>query len=589
MNQLKLATSSHACLSATGLTLHLGANLFSPALWQRLQAWFSGAQNLIWLWAPFRTMTAEGSTPGSPRWKAVAVDVLSLLIFLVMVPASHPLVALWQVVDWAAINRLCAPCYHNSQRGQCAWAPAQMIALLLLFFVVPVASETALLQSVATTPVYLWFCGFGVFSALPDHSTLHTFRKRLGPECFEAILTWVVEQCVARKLISNELAFFDMMGVSASACAWTPHERAVLLTHALIRYLELAEAGQPPAGPLSEALRQLAAEIAIEVLGNERLKKDPQASRRVLKGLDRWTQRCQEARGQPLWQLPLEEAVQAVLTEKATPLPAITTTEPQVLRRCLKGIAQALQARLPHARGDSDARVGWVSNVLLKCGYWLGFLVDGAHSVITAVRVAPLDVGQCTQMIPALDAHKERLKAYPKAVAADSAQDYYPVHRDLDQRGIVGHIASRQHQGEGGGWSSDHFTWNAAGQLVCPQGEAMQAEKPRKDGLIPHKATGDCARCPGKTQCLPKGQQPDGPRIICLDPAAHQRWLQNREHTRTPVYKEAQCQRFASEGLFGLARRLHGATKMPYRSTGMNLIAGLLIATAMNLAVLARP
>jgi hypothetical protein len=588
MNQIqsKSGAGSRASLDATYLTIRLDLSLFLPALWERIRAWFSGTASLAWLQAPLRVMSAPDAAPGSPRWKGVAVDMLSWLLFLAMVPAAHPLVVLWQAIDWAAINRLCAPCYKNSARGQCAWAPAQLMALLLLFFVVPLASETALVQTVAIVPLYRWFCGFGLFSPLPDHSTLYTFRRRLGAARFEAILTWVVQQCLRLKLIGNNLALFDMMGVAASARAWTPHERAVLLTHALIRYLELAEQGQAPAGGVPEALRQLAAEIAIEVLENERLQKDPQAPSRVLQSLARWTQRRQASQGRPLWEEPLEEAVRAVLAEEPEPVPA--STETPTLRGRLKRVAQHLKAQLPHARGDRDARVGWVNDVLLKCGYWLGFLVDAQCFVITTVRVVPLNVGQSTQMLPALDTHQERLAAYPKAVAADSAQDYYPVHQALDDRQIEGHIASRQHHAEGGGWSSEHFTWNAAGQLLCSAGHLMQAGNRRKDGLVPHQATGPCATCPHKAACLPKGQQPDGPRIISLDPAAHQRWLQNRAHAHTLAYKDAQSRRFASEGLFGLARRLHGADKMPYRNLAMNRIAGILIGTAIDLAILAK-
>jgi hypothetical protein len=320
-------------------------------------------------------------------------------------------------------------------------------------------------------------------------------------------------------------------------------------------------------------------------LDNKRLEKAPQANHRVLKSLERWTQHRCMAHGQSLWEISLEEAVQDLLAEEAASPPR--GSQPEARRAWLKQMAQALKARLPHARGDLDARVGWVNDVTLKCGYWMGFLADSLHDVITAVQVVPLNISQHHQMIPALDTHQERTGSYPKAVAADSAQDYYPVHRDLDQRQIKGHIASRQHQAAGGGFSADHFTWNETGQLLCPAGQVMQPGKPRRDGLIPHRATG-CASCQRKAACLPKGQQPDGLRLIHLDPTAHQRWQQNREHTHTLAYQEAQSKRFASEGLFGLARRLHGADKMPYRDTSMNLVAGLLIGTVMNLALLTR-
>lgn len=575
---------------AGSLTLGLSASLFGAERWAEIKAWFQSNVRLShWLSAPFRIMTAEEDVPGYPRWKHIGVDALSWIVFHLLVPPGHTLVQLWQGIDWAAINRLCTSCYKNSQFGQRAWSPAQLFALLILFFVLPVPSESELLRTVAIVPLYRWFCGFGLFSSLPDHSTLYTFRQRIGVERFEAILTLVVLRCLKAGLIANELAHFDMMGVAASARAWTPYERAVVLTWALIRYLELVEKGEPPDAPLPEALRQLAAEVAIEILGNERLQKDPKSPSRVLKSVERWSRRRQEAKGHALWEMTMEEAVRTLLAEEGEQEEALSSTqEPKDQRRGLKEIAQRLKERLPHARGDLHARMAWTSNVVLMCGYWLGFLVDGWHGVITAVRVVPLNIVQHTQMIGALDAHQERIGDYPKAVAADSAQDYYPVHHALDERQVQGHIASRNHQGRGGGLSADHFTWDE-GRLRCPVGKTMKPGKLRQDGTTPFQAeASECAACSRKAECLPKGQKPDGPRIIHLQPAAHQRWLQNREHTRTEEYKEAQKKRFASEGLFGLAERLYGADKMPYRSTPMNLIAGLMTGIAMNLALLAR-
>ena len=100
-----------------------------------------------------------------------------------------------------------------------------------------------------------------------------------------------------------------MKGVSASARVWTPYERAVLLTQALMRYLEQTENDGLLATPLPEALRQLAAEVAIEVLGNKRLQKNAQVPSRVLGSLERWTRQRQEAKGQALWEMTLEQAI----------------------------------------------------------------------------------------------------------------------------------------------------------------------------------------------------------------------------------------------------------------------------------------
>lgn len=584
MRRLEVSRSE-VWLQEQSLNLELSASLFGAGVWEAVKEWFGGSRERAWLRRPFEVMTAERQTAGSPRWKQVAVDGLSWLIFVLLVPARHALVGLWQVIEWEKINEICQDCYQNGQRGQRAWAPAQLFALLMLLFVLPVASERGLLQLVAIVPLYRWFCGFGLFSKLPDHSMLYTFRRRVGVERFEAILSWVVNRCQQQGLIGNELLFFDMMGVPASARAWSPYERAVLLTEALLHYLELAEQGQAPPGQVSAALGQLAAEIAIEVLDNKALNQDTKSPQRVLKSLERWRLKRQQAKGVALWEMGLAEAVQTLLSEESLPAPPPARAA-AAQRAWLKKVGQALKARLPQARGDLEAGVAWVNRVTVMCGYWLGFLVDRTHHVITAVRVSSLNNSQRQQMIPALDSHQQRVGHYPKAVAADSAQDYDLVHRALDKRQIKGHIASRDHQGQGGGWGAAHFIFDATGQLLCPLGVVLQPGNPRpNDGRVPYRASG-CAGCAHKTACLPKGQQPDGPRLIYLEPAAHHRWQQNRQHTQTEAYKQAQSRRFVSEGLFGLARRLYGADKMPYRSTAMNQIAGLLIGSVLNWVLL---
>ena len=126
---------------------------------------------------------------------------------------------------------------------------------------------------------------------------------------------------------------------------------------------------------------------------------------------------------------------------------------------------------------------------------------------------------------------------------------------------------------------------------VCtarPAGKVLTAGKPWKDGTLPFRASG-CATCQEKESCLPKGQKPDGPRVFHLDePEAHRRLQQSREHAQTQAYKEAQAARFAREGLFGLARRLHHGWQMPYRSRPMNRVAGLMIGFVMNTLTLIR-
>jgi len=393
------------------LVLHLSARLFQPEMWAKLCRGFKAEEGKgDWVGAPFRVMTLEEEVPGYPRWKRVTLDGLSWVVFQLLVPHDHKLVRLWQTVDWVAINRLCAGVYNNSRFGQRAWAPAQMFALLLLYFILPLSSECHLVRTVAIVPLYRWFCGFGLFSPLPDHSTLYDFRKKIKPERFEVILTWVVWNCKKAGLISNELLHFDMTAVAASSRPWSPYERAVLLTMALMRYWDRQVGHQAPSDCLSQdELHRLMAEVAIEVLENKSLKKNPKAPAQVLRSVERWTERRQQAPGQSLWDLNLEEVMQVLLTEEGEPNEC---PEPNAHHAWLTKIAKGLKAHLLHAVGDCDARMGWINNVQLVCGYWLGFLVDNCHGVITAVRTVPLNVDQRSQMTTALEVHRERVGAY---------------------------------------------------------------------------------------------------------------------------------------------------------------------------------
>ena len=145
-----------------------------------------------------------------------------------------------------------------------------MVAILMLMFLYGVAYETRTLAWVKENVVWCWFCGFGIFGPWPNRNALYDFRQRVGPELFEEVLTLAVGACVEAGLVGNLLVSFDLTSVVASGHRWSPYERAVILTKALIRYLELCWAEQRPEEPMPDALHKLAAEVALEVLPHTR-------------------------------------------------------------------------------------------------------------------------------------------------------------------------------------------------------------------------------------------------------------------------------------------------------------------------------
>lgn len=538
-----------------------------------------GHQRLIA--TPQRVMTQRAEGEDAPRWKQACIDVLSWLLFLLKVPPGHELVALWQAIDWAAINQVCAPFYHNAHGGQHAWAPAQMVGLLVLMFLYGAPHETTVLARVKENIVWCWFCGFGLFGPWPDHCALYDFRQRVGTACFEEILTLVVQACLEAGLVSNELLSFDLTPVVAAGHRWSPYERAVILTQALIRYLELSWAEQKPTEPFPEALRLLAAEVALEVLPHKAL--DTVQPERVVDSVERWTAESepQHLGGSRSWQLEVEAAIEAVGIASQDQAPELND---EGLHSRWVQVAKALLAHLPHTRGDADARVGRTTSYTWFCGYLLGFAVDSAHHVITAVVLAAGNVKQCTLFKPALAAHRQRAGA-PQAVGLDSAFDDPDVHADLDSSGIVGHVTSRDHVAPtDGGYGTDRLTWDEDTWIVrCPNQTPLQAKGAPREGRRTYVGTA-CSSCSMYHKCCPKGQ--GEPKQFNLDPAAHRRWQENRQHCQTEDYKTAQSQRFVEEGRFGLAKMNHHGAKAPYRSEAMNWIAGLMIAIVMDYRVL---
>ena len=263
---IKCANSSTLELKPTGISIWLPMQVFG-ALWSILTTQLSNKiSDSIIVPATSRKMTARGSFNDAPRWKQNIIDVLSWFIFLLKVPYNHELVRLWKVINWQEINRLAAPYYKNAHGGRPAWAPAQLIAILILMFLYAVPYETTIIRLIQENIVWSWFCGFGLFGPYPAHDALYEFRKRVGPECFQKILTQVVLACIEAGLVDNELIHFDLTPQEANGLRLRPYERAVIVTNALIRYLELVWAGEAPEESLPQSLKILAAKVALETL-----------------------------------------------------------------------------------------------------------------------------------------------------------------------------------------------------------------------------------------------------------------------------------------------------------------------------------
>jgi len=530
---------------------------------------------LVWVLGP-STIAVLPSTADkpAPRLRRMRIDALSYLLFVLLIPSNHRLRKLYQAIDWAKIDEMCAHVYENQKQGAPAYPPQVLFRVLVLMFYSGTPFESATLHQLKTDVAWRWFVGLSILCPVPNAGTLSYFRKRLGVELFEAILVKLIQWCEEAGLVGHLESYYDMTGVEASATQVTPYQRAVILAKAISVYLAKETGG---VGVISQ--EQIAA-IALEVLQEQHpsLKKVKPAQ--IVASQDKLADKMGQS--EPNWWQRVSQKAQA-LGRQLSGVPQITFEQ-------VREVAPQLVPSLPQAFGNPDAAVGHTRTDGTLCGYRSGFLVDAKCRIITAVIFVALNVAEAPTLIRALDKHYEIFQRYPKRLGVDSAFDRDEVHQGTEQRHIESVATARSRPGPKGVFHADAFIWNEQGQLICPSGEVMeQVGGPYKDGTDRYCSSAECAQCPLFEQCLTAKQQlKENPhRELKTNTAAHKRAQQNRERSRSDAGWGLRLRRFAAEGLFGHLNRYHNGDKAPYRNGQMDHIAQLMVAFTSNLEQLA--
>ena len=131
------------------------------------------------------------------------------------VRADHPLRRLRETVDFTFVRAEVADRYGYN--GNVSVDPVVILKLMYLLFSEDVPSERELMRTVPERLDWLWFLGYGLDDALPDHSVLSKARKRWGVEVFEKLFLRVVGQCVKSGLVDGKKIHVDASYIDASA------------------------------------------------------------------------------------------------------------------------------------------------------------------------------------------------------------------------------------------------------------------------------------------------------------------------------------------------------------------------------------
>jgi IS5 family transposase len=120
---------------------------------------------------------------------------------------EHPLRAVSAAVDFSFVRREVASLYGRC--GHESVDPIVILKLLFLLFYEDIKSERALMRDLRHRMDWLWFCGYDLDDATPDHSVLSKARRRWGSEVFSAFFQRVLEQCVDAGLVDGETIHVD--------------------------------------------------------------------------------------------------------------------------------------------------------------------------------------------------------------------------------------------------------------------------------------------------------------------------------------------------------------------------------------------
>ena len=572
------------------------AALFTAKQWLRLEKLLGSASVCPeWLHIPFQVTQQTGA-----RWKKIAMDTFSQVVYLLGIPPGHKLVQLIQAIDWDKIDEIVANAYENGKRGARAYAPQVLFRMLLLMALYGVCFESQLVKLVAFNIVWRWFCGFGLLAPIPTAATLCNFRKRLGPEKFERILLWLIQQCYEAGMITLEEAYFDFTGVEASATQLTPYQRVVVLAKALSAYLagidDNSIAKDEELGPV---LRRLVIEVAKDVLSEKHPSVKKLSIEQLAQSLERLDERVEEMPAGPRWWHRIQrrlktwwqETREKVETSKLLNRLVATSKETVARKRALaslklhlREVGDDLASSVPHAWGDLSARVGTLSQGVTICGYQVGYLVDSAYNIIIGIVSMAANEAQAPQVKEVLDKTRQVLGDLPQRLGLDSAFDQDQVYVDLEDEPIEVFAVSRDHRAPEGCFGPDQFLFNESGELCCPAGTPMkQRYGPYEDGRVVYEGQG-CADCELCSQCV--GEEKEV-RRFSTKPESHRRWLDNRRRSQSEEGERIRKQRFAREGVFGHANTHHNGDRAPYRDGAMNAIADCLTAFAVNLEKLA--
>jgi transposase len=133
------------------------------------------------------------------------------------VPETHLLRSIDPFVDLSSIREHLRPFY--SEVGRPSIDPELLIRMLIVGYCFGIRSERRLCEEVHLNLAYRWFCGLGLDSEVPDHSTFSKNRhgRFRDSDLLRRLFETVLQRCIDEGLVGGEGFAVDASLIAADA------------------------------------------------------------------------------------------------------------------------------------------------------------------------------------------------------------------------------------------------------------------------------------------------------------------------------------------------------------------------------------
>src|SRR6266545_6057662 len=485
--------------------------------------------------------------------KAFTPKVLYRFSLEERVPPDHLLRRVAQAVDFAFVRRLTERFYSHT--GQPSVDPVVLLRMALLGYLYGIASERRLAAEIRLNLAYMWFLGYDLDEAPPDHSVLSKARRRFGPTVYQAFFTEVVRQCERAGVVRGDKLDVDSTPVDADAC--------------------LDSVG-------SRALTAQLADVGAHVARLWRENPDP-----TVDGgppTDPPPAPAPGARAPSVAGTAADPPVAPGRTEPAAPGPhPATAADPptKALGRVNQWVA---------SRTDPEAELVSRAGVLLDLYYKVHVGVDaGRARIVTAVEVTGGAVADEYLLDRLTREHAGNTGRTVGEVGADTKDGTGANYAALEARGIAASIPMHENGASRRALPADAFADDApTDTYLCPAGQRLRRQGTSttggtNGGVIDRARPSACAACAHKAVCCGTAQartmfRPDDGGLRDRT-VAYLRTFRARQSIRR--------RKAWVETVFGDGKQQRGLRRARFRGRDGVRIQALLTATAYNIRKLA--